>query len=99
MQNNSLTLVSKKVLAVQQLALSSIIIPMGTLTADRKIPKAARTYGRNLLISDSSQIDLSDIQQDPTRSDKIRQDPTRSDKIRQDPTRSDKIRQDLTRFL
>ena len=41
MQKKSLTLVSKKVLAVQQLALSSIIIPMGTLTADRKIPNAA----------------------------------------------------------
>ena len=41
MHKNSLTLVSKKVLAVQQLALSSIIIPMGTLTADRKIPNAA----------------------------------------------------------
>ena len=43
MQNNSLTLVSRKVLAVQQLALSSIIIPMGTLTADLKIPNTAST--------------------------------------------------------
>ena len=40
-KKKSLTLVSKKVLAVQQLALSSIIIPMGTLTADLKIPNAA----------------------------------------------------------
>ena len=40
-KKKSLTLVSKKVLAVQQLALSSIIIPMGTLTADRKIPNDA----------------------------------------------------------
>ena len=46
---------------MQQLALSSIIIPTGTLTADRKIPNAARTYGRNLLISDSSQTELGKI--------------------------------------